>query len=279
MITCRAVTATGAPCRNHRVNSDGFCWVHDGRSAPERKHRDQVLVPRVCKVCGHLRPGRAFGAGCSNAKGQARRRTTCLDCDEKARRAAGSPKRHARYNARGEVWCNNCQRYLHGEAFKRHPSRPHTYWAYCIECTGVMDRMRYSAKVSTASGREAVQTSRNKARRRRRGQELRDRRKFVQEAIGLLLRRGLTKAEVCRLTGTSFGSVIAWEHADRNVCPQVAERFGALLGATSHLRTGSEPCRRRRQPHPELPQLSQIMSEVIDRYPVRSRWAGREGAA
>jgi transcriptional regulator with XRE-family HTH domain len=270
--TCRALTADGKPCRNHCLNSDGLCWRHDGRPKPEYRPRIKSNAPKTCIVCGHERPTRAFGSGPSNPKtGVAYRRRTCLDCEERKRRAAGIPKRHRRYDARGNVWCNNCKRYLSRENFKRHPQRPHTFWSYCKECTRALDRLR-ARNIRGTEQWEQNTRRRVSQKRQQRSQEHAERQRFVQDAITLLRRRGLTKAEICRVADVSFGSLLAWERGERRILPNVAARFGDLLLTTADWLLAEEATYRRRLPHPRLPELFERMAPRIEQLPVRSRW-------
>lgn len=280
--TCTALNARGEPCRNW-AGSNGLCSWHD----PERTRKPMARRiaesrSRVCIACNHERPGRKFGAGATNPKtGEAYRRRTCLDCETKERRARGVPERHARYDARGHVWCNNCRQYLHADNFRRHPLRPHTYWSYCKECTRWIDRNRARSIRGTADWKKAV-TDRVRRQRRQATQEQTERRKFVADAITLLGRRGLTRAEIARLCDTSHGSLIEWARSERRVTPQVASRFGGLLRLTHDFSMAAEPVRRRRLPHPEMPRLLAAMAPVLERYPVRNSWNSgkrRENAA
>lgn len=233
-----------------------------------------AAAPRPCAACRRTLPPRLFGNGSKyGGTDTPRKRKTCLDCEAKARRAAGVPARHKRRNARGDVWCNACRHYLTPAAFKRHPSRPHTFWAYCRACTREIDRARGRAKRRTAEGQEEQRRAVARKARRRRAEQL-ERARFVAEAIALLLRRGFTKADICRLADVSWGSLLAWERAERRVTPAVAERFAILLRATSHVATGPEPCPRRRRPHPELPMLIERVAPLVAAHPVRSRWKG-----
>src|SRR5687767_14942213 len=61
------------------------------------------------------------------------------------------------------------------------------------------------------------------------------RREVVQQAIGTLLGRGIRKADLCRLPGVNWGSLLAWERGDRLPSPNVEERFAALLAMTAEL--------------------------------------------
>lgn len=121
-------------------------------------------------------------------------------------------------------------------------------------------------------------TDRLRRQRRQDAQEQRERRRFVAEAIVLLGRRGLTRAEIARLTDVSFSSLIAWGKRARKITPQVEQRFSALVWETRTWPLAEEPVRRRRLPHPELPRLMAAMEPALARYPVRSAWVnGKRG--
>lgn len=273
-IRCAGVTASGRPCQNWRLNSEGLCWRHDGRPATTRRARVADTRPRTCRACGHLRPARAFNVGPTNRKTRvAYRKNTCRDCEERERRAAGIPKRHVRRDGRGNVWCNNCETYRHPANFKPHPCRPHTFWAYCKDCTREMDRIRSRVRARTPEGK-AAERARTKLRSQRRKAAHVERRRFVQEAITLLRRRGLTKADICRLAQVAIQSVLHWERGERQVTPNAAARFGVLLLETAHLPIAAEPAYRRRHPHPELPRLITRVSPQLAALPLRTRWKG-----
>lgn len=184
-----------------------------------------------------------------------------------------TPRRHQRLNAKGEVWCNRCKAYLPASSFKRHPSRPHTFWAYCKPCTTVIDRERRWRKFSDDARweeekRRTVARDRRKARRRDA-----DRRKFVADGIVLLRKRGFTKGEVVRILGTSWNSLLDWERQVRTPQPQVAERVVAALVLTSEFSNGEPPpLRSRRRGHPELPRLLAEMEPVWQTNPLRTKW-------
>jgi hypothetical protein len=274
---CTSLTAEGQPCRNYRVNADGLCWRHDGRPVrnPAPRAAPEPESSRTCRICGHERPIRSFNRGTTNPKtGAAYYKRTCVDCEEAKRRAQGTPRRHERYNARGDVWCNNCKRYRPREEFKRHPLRPHTFWAYCKDCTRVLDRLRYRAKARTSEGK-AAQAARIERRRRSRESQQKSRAHFVQDAILLLRRRGLTKSEICRLAGVSFGNLLKWERREVRVSPNVASRMGVLLLETTGWPLVETPAYRRQSPHPRLDELVARCAEQVAQYPVRTRWANR----
>ena len=269
---CRALTADGQPCRNFRLNAEGLCWRHDGRPKPTYRPRVPSDAPKTCRVCGLLRPARHFNVGPTNPKtGIAYRKTICRDCAERERRSRGVPERHARYNHRSDVWCNNCKHYLPAARFKRHPLRPHTYWAYCRECTRTLDRMRYRAKAKTAAGK-AAQSARIERRRRERQLDQAERRRFVRDAIALLRQRGLTKSDIGRIARVSIGSLLDWERAKRRPDPSIADRFAVLLRETADLPLGATPSYRRRKPHPDLEVLIARCAPDLDRYPIRTAW-------
>ena len=95
---------------------------------------------------------------------------------------------------------------------------------------------------------------------------------MAAEAILLLRRRGFTKAEICKLAGVSFSTLLDWERKTRRVTPNGTGRLGLVLAATAHLPAGPEPCYRRRLPHPELAALLALLAPRLAAYPMRSRW-------
>ena len=156
---------------------------------------------RTCQVCKRTLPlDRFYASGTGSG-----RRHTCSRCLNeqlgRERRASGAKIRHNRYNARGHVYCNHCEKYLPPETFKRHPSRPHTFWSYCKPCVRIKDRERYQKATSTIEGATRVLDSRLARKRRQRAAEQRERREYVVYAIHQLRLRGFTRAEVARLTG------------------------------------------------------------------------------
>lgn len=270
---CRATTKRGNPCRNQRLDAQGLCWRHDGRPRrpPTPRPAPAPQRSRVCRVCGHERPIRCFGLGATNPKtGAAYYRRTCRDCEERARRAKGIPKRRQRRNARGDVWCNHCQRYLPPGRFAPRPRRPHTFWAYCRECTRALDRLRARNIRGTPEQRAHVAQSVARKRRRRHAAQ-RERARFVQDAIAILRRRGLTKTDICRLAQVTFASLLRWERGGKPD-PNTAARFGVLLVETAHLPNGPTPAYRRRRPHPEAERLAARVVPQLAALPVRSRW-------
>jgi transcriptional regulator with XRE-family HTH domain/predicted Fe-S protein YdhL (DUF1289 family) len=233
---------------------------------------------RYCTSCHRHRPERDFFA---SGHGQARRRicTRCLhDQKRRERIARGGRDRHPRYNARGEVWCNRCDRYQGAENFKRHPSRPHTYWSYCKVCTRELDRERYARKTSTLEGAQAVLDSRLARNRRQRRAEFAERRKFLKESIQLLRRRGLTKAEIVRLTDTTHGNLLNWERgATKRPTKAVCDRFAIVVRETAELPLG-EPIHRRRIPHPAMSELLARCLPKVRAIPLRDSWKNRRRA-
>lgn len=273
---CTGLTSVGTPCRNTRgLDAEGRCWRHDGRPPLQYKARGPGRTePKVCVTCNQLRPARAFRvSAATDRNGVPYRVRTCRDCEEKSRRAAGVPKRHQRRDARGNVWCNNCERYLHPDNFKRHPLRPHTYWAYCKACVIEIDRLRYRIKAKTPEGK-AAQSARTKRRAAQRKREQRERAEFVRDAITLLRRRGLTKSDISRAADVSLGNLLTWERGENRPDPSVAARLGELLRITADWPPTAEPAYRRRLPHPAADTLAAAMAPVIAAYPIRSRWKG-----
>jgi DNA-binding transcriptional regulator YiaG len=236
-----------------------------------------VTERRRCKVCDANLPIERFYRSGRHTNG---RRRTCIDClkrqDAVRRRAEGRKIRHQRRNAHGDVWCNRCERYLPELSFREHPSRPGTLWSYCRACTREIDRERYARAMSDLESAERELERRNASKRRIARKRDTERRAFVADAIGILRRRGLTKMEVSRLTGTTIQSVLAWERKERKLSPQAAERFVIVLRETAHLPVQDRPAFRRRTPHPELDQLMARCRPQIAEYPtIRGRWAAK----
>lgn len=230
-------------------------------------------APRTCRRCNQSKPFDHFYA---TGHGNGRRRV-CIRCLNEEQRAKAGYRRHQRYNARGEVWCNYCQRYRHADTFKPHPSRPGKLWTYCRECTREIDRIRYRAKVSTPEGRRAVMAGRVERHRRLRQREVKDRSKFVESAVDTLLRRGFTLSEVARLAGFSVGIIYGWRYGKT---PSLAaeNRLAIVLRETAHLPIGDIPTFRRRKPHPELAFLIKRLAPQLEPYPMRDSWRyGRRG--
>jgi hypothetical protein len=237
-----------------------------------RSTKDEAA--RECRVCKRTLPPRLFNVGPTRADGTAYRKRTCRPCEEAARRAKGIPERHRRYNARGEVWCNHCKRYRSREDFKPHPSREGQFWSYCRDCTREIDRMRWR-------GERRERTNRQRLVRQRKQQAARrtERIDLVANAIATLLRRGLTKSEICRLAGVTLTSLLAWERKERRVTTNVTGRFVLVLRETAHLPLGEpRPRHDRWHPHPELPALVERIAPKLVAFPLRSRWRGKDAA-
>ncbi len=227
---------------------------------------------RYCIACHRHRPESDFHA---SGHGQARRRT-CVRClrdqERRERIARGGKDRRPRYNARGDVWCNRCERYLGAEEFKRHPSRPHTFWSYCKPCTRELDRERYTRKMMDFDRAMAENERHNHRKRKRVAKEMAERRKFLKESIDLLRRRGLSKAEIVRLTDTTFGNLLRWERGEvGRPTKAVCDRFAVVVRESAHLPIG-EPEYRRRLPHPALGELLARCLPKVQAIPVRSAW-------
>jgi hypothetical protein len=227
---------------------------------------------KPCRTCGAVLPPKRFYRQPRNRSGLT---GDCKSCYLAKRRTPGAPARRPRYNARGDVWCPAHDRgkgaFLQPHRFKRHPLRPHTYWAYCRDCTIEIDRLRYRAKSRTPEA-QAQQRARTQRRAQQRKHRQRERRAFVAEAILLLRRRGLTKADICRLADVSFGGLLKWERDEVCPSPNVAARLSLLLRETAHLAAQPEPAYRRRTPHPETPALMARVAPRLAAYPLRSRW-------
>jgi DNA-binding transcriptional regulator YiaG len=227
---------------------------------------------RLCIACNRVKPANQFHV---SGHGNGRKRT-CIRCQHDAARreriARGGKDRHPRYNARGDVWCNRCERYLGAENFKRHPNRPGTYWAYCKPCTREIDRERYAKRTSTIEGAIAELDRKNQRKQRLTKERMAERRKFLKESILLLRRRGLTKAEIVRLTDTTFGNLLKWERGEmQRPTEAICRRFGVVVRATHGFPLG-EPAHRRRLPHPAMAELLAICMPQIEAIPVRNSW-------
>ena len=193
--------------------------------------------------------------------------------------ASGGPCRYhdpsrrrqaSRINARGDVLCTNCRSWLPAHRFrtKTYPSRPvPLFWPYCRDCTRELDRLRWCGE-----RRERANQRRLVRQRQQQRYEQADRRRFVAQAIGLLRRRGLTKAEIVRLTSTSWTALFAWEWQSRTPTPNAAERFVIVLRETAHWPLTAEPVVRRRLPHPQLAALMARVEPQLGAVPLRSRW-------
>lgn len=179
-----------------------------------------------------------------------------------------------RYDGHGNVYCHNCATYLPASAFawRTAPSldRPR-YSSYCRPCQRMLDRLRWSGE-----RRQRNNASRLIRQKRQQQREQRERREFVAHAITVLRRRGLTMTDISKLAGVSVEAVAAWERNRRQVTPPVAERIAVVLRETAYLPIGDTPAYRRRLPHPDLPRLLDRCRSQVERYPVRSRWRGKD---
>jgi transcriptional regulator with XRE-family HTH domain len=265
-------TANGARCGRFARHESGRCAWHDEINIQRRRLGKPLPPTKVCGRCKRELPRRMFrptGRQCP-ASGERYGASICRGCEEQERRAAGVPKRHPRYNARGEVWCNRCERYQHADNYRPHPNRPGTLWSYCKACTIQIDRERYHRKKRTPAGWE--QQDRSIARKReRRAANRRDRRKFVKESMELLRRRGFTISEISRLTGISLTTIYQWPKG-ATPSPPAANRIQVVVLETGHLKAGAVPEFRRRRPHPELEQLMSRIAPQLERFVTRSRW-------
>lgn len=275
---CGAETVGGAPCRRWpRVGGERCRW-HDGSPRVPYRIRPKPGMEgaKACRVCGRTLPLRLFPVSPATARdGTPYRRRTCQPCAEQAK--GGATKRPPRTNARGDVWCCNCETYLPPTRFRRHPSRPHRWWSYCRDCTKELDRFREKRRRGTEAWRADTER-RVRQKREQSRRERAQRRAFATEAIRLLRRRGFTKAEIARLARTAIQSVLAWEAGTRRVTPNAADRLGVLLRHTAAYRAGKEPEYRRRLPHPDLPWLLAATEAEMAALPLRSRWTGRDAA-
>ncbi len=232
-----------------------------------------AAATRTCLVCRRELDVDRFHRSGNHSAGRRRTCKTCIaDAQRRTRRERGSAIRHPRYNARGDVWCNRCQRYQGAENFKRHPSRPHTYWSYCKVCTREVDRARYAKKTSTLEGALEVLEDHNRSKRRRMQREFAGRRRFLVDSISLLRRRGLTKAEIVRLTDTTFGNLLKWERGEcLKPTKAVCERFAIVVRESGALPAG-EPVYRRRLPHPAMGELLARCLPLVEAVPIRNAW-------
>lgn len=188
-------------------------------------------------------------------------------------------QRHKRYNARAEVWCNRCQQFRHADHFKRHPSRPHTYWSYCKDCTRIIDRERYARKTSTLEGAERVLAARYERKKRYQRRDRADRFKFLAESVDLLMRRGFTQADICRLTGISTGPFYAWRKREHMPSRNALRRIGIVVEATIHYPISDRRAKNNRYPHPDTDVIRQRIQDDLDRYPMRDSWKNRRKQA
>lgn len=240
---------------------------HDGRGLTRTRNIDRDT--KQCRTCNRILPFRLFVPTGSYIKSIGRKcgSADCRDCLARKRRAAGIPERHPRINGRGEVWCNNCRQYRPTSDFRRHPQRPHTWWAYCKPCTRELDRLRWRG-----DRRQRLNTQRIANQRRKRQVAFAERRRFLADTIDLLLRRGLTISEIGRLTGIGLSNIYKYQASEtRRPTEAVTARFEQLLRLTMDWPLG-EPARRRRIPHPEIPALTAAMASTIAAHPVRSSW-------
>jgi hypothetical protein len=239
-------------------------------------HESEVRMSpetRVCEVCHRTLHLEFFHRSGNHTAGRRRTCKRCIaDAQRRTRKARGGRDRHPRYNARGDVWCNRCQSYRGAEDFKRHPNRPHTFWAYCKPCTREIDRDRYAKRTSTLERAIADQERRLKRKQKQQRKVFAERRKFLQDSILLLRRRGLSKAEIVRLTDTSFGSLLKWERGEtKRPVEGVCRRFGVVVRATMGFPL-DEPVHRRRLPHPAMAELLAECLPQVQAIHVRNSW-------
>lgn len=174
------------------------------------------------------------------------------------------------------IWCYGCRSYRPSDEFGFPPSFGGRPTPECLACRNARDATRPKRRRGTPEW-ERDRERRVRDQRRQAAERAAERAAFVAGAIGTLRRRGLTKAEIRRLIGTTDGALLAWERRARRPTPNAAERFVVALRATAHLPTGPMP-RRRRIPHPELPALVERVAPTLAAFPLRSRWRGRGGA-
>lgn len=266
---CGALTLKGKPCTRNAGPSGRCAWHDPNRVAPMGRtgYRIDPNAPRVCIQCKRELSAKHFY---SSGHGNGRRRTCTFCLSEQAKTTSGYT-RHKRYNARGEVWCNNCKTYQHADNFKRHPQRPHTFWTYCKPCVREIDRMRYRAKAKTPAGKESIRR-RVERKRAQSHREMTERKAFIAKAIELLGRRGFTVSEIAKLAGVGLTNVYKWRAMKHRPTPAVEARFAIVLRETGHLPVGPERAFRRRSPHPELASLLERLAPQIAPHEVRSGW-------
>lgn len=233
---------------------------------------------RTCIDCKRSLPlDRFHGSGHGNG-----RRWTCIRCfnqeSDRKRRERGAHVRHHRYNARGHVWCNHCGKYLPPENFKLHPSRPGTYWSYCRPCVRILDRARYRKQTSTLEGALQMLEGRNDRKRRHRKAEQQERKEYVAYGIDQMRRRGFTKAEVSRLVGISWATMLKWadQKCDLYLMKPAELRIEVVLKAVLDLPVvGYQD--RRRLPHPEYARIHAITHEAVKAIYLRNKWSKKGG--
>jgi transcriptional regulator with XRE-family HTH domain len=231
---------------------------------------------RTCTACHRPQPAANFHGD------ERHRRRVCRRCvsDQQARnrRRQGAPVRHTRFNARGDCWCNHCKHYRPVEDFRRHPSRPGKLWSYCVPCTREIDRERYARKMRDYERALAEIERRTAAKRRQQARVFAERRRYLQESILLLRRRGLTKTEIARLTDTSLGNLLKWERGEIKKPTRAAcDRYAIVVLATNGFLIG-EPVGRRRVPHPAMAELLAVCLPRVQAIPIRDSWKnGRRG--
>lgn len=266
--SCAGVTKAGRPCRRILVDSTGFCaWHREGRRQIPRTPKP--LGPKPCRACGRTLARRLFPPTGTKSPltGERYGGPVCYGCLEKARRAAGIPVRHKRVNGSGLVRCSACRRWQDPSEYGYPPSLKGRPTAYCHGCQRELDRMRWRGERRAKGNADRVV----RQRRERRGQK-QERRSLVKGAILTIRRRGLTKAEICKLADIPFTTLLDLERGDRMPTPAMAERFVVVLGETAYLPLGKEPAFRRRLPHPDLDALIARCRPRVLAFPVRSRW-------
>lgn len=178
-----------------------------------------------------------------------------------------------RINARGDVHCRACHRYLPGYCFREvaYPSlggRPRS-WSYCLPCTRQIDRERW-----TGARRAKENASRLVRQRRHQAAARMERSGTVRGAIRTLRLRGLTKTAIARLSRTSLPSVLTWERGGRVPTTAVVSRFLVVLRETAYLDRGDKLAYRRRLPHPDFDDLL-WSCRTVERFRVKNTWPAR----
>lgn len=190
-------------------------------------------------------------------------------------RVAESQRRRRLPDARGNLKCHHCTRWLPATMFRllSPPSFPRPRWeSYCVCCRRELDRLRWAGERRETNNKARVVNQRKQQRAARQAKN-----DFGVAAVLTLRKRGLTKADIRRLLGVSWNALLAVEARRCRVTAPMAGRFVVALRETAHLPTGAEPAYRRRKPLPGFAELVARVRPLMDAYPLRSRWTGRAG--
>lgn len=202
-------------------------------------------------------------------------RRVCVRCEARARERekAGKPNRRMpKRNSRGEVWCPACRQYRHSDHFRPHPLRAGSFWSYCTDCDRKLGREAYRFEMARPGAREKQRARDRESQRRRRAQRMGERRQMVWLAMQTLQRRGLTKAEISRVTGINENTLHKWERAA--VLPKVggAERIRVLLLLTADWPVGERKWKKQVHGPGFAALLEAWPAAVADLPPMRSKW-------